>query len=122
MNLLQTVEQENITKRDVVLRPGDEVRVHVRIKDGEKVRIQVYEGTIISMKGTGTRSMFTVRKVSFGVGVERIFPLYSPTLEKVEVKVRHAVRRSRLYFLRGRFGKAARLIPDIFGDAPGKTT
>ncbi|HNC96737.1 MAG TPA: 50S ribosomal protein L19 [Myxococcota bacterium] len=109
MNLLQTVEQENITKRDVVLRPGDEVRVHVRIKDGEKVRIQVYEGTIISMKGTGTRSMFTVRKVSFGVGVERIFPLYSPTLEKVEVKVRHAVRRSRLYFLRGRFGKAARL-------------
>ncbi|HNH50093.1 MAG TPA: 50S ribosomal protein L19, partial [Myxococcota bacterium] len=76
MNLLQTVEQENITKRDVVLRPGDEVRVHVRIKDGEKVRIQVYEGTIISMKGTGTRSMFTVRKVSFGVGVERIFPLY----------------------------------------------
>ncbi len=109
MNLLQTVEQENITKRDVALRPGDEVRVHVRIKDGEKVRIQVYEGTIISLKGTGTRSMFTVRKVSFGVGVERIFPLYSPTLEKVEVKVRHSVRRSRLYFLRGRFGKAARL-------------
>lgn len=109
MNLVQSVEQEIVAGRTVDFAPGDDVRVHVRIKDGEKIRVQVFEGTVISIKGTGSRTMFTVRKVSFGTGVERIFPVFSPTVEKVEVKVRHVVRRARLYFLRGLAGKAARL-------------
>lgn len=88
---------------------GDDVRVHVRIKDGDKVRTQVFEGTVIGCKGAGPRATFTVRKTSFGVGVERIFPVCSPNVEKVEVKTSHSVRRSKLYFLRGLSGKAARL-------------
>jgi large subunit ribosomal protein L19 len=88
---------------------GDDVRVHVRIKDGDKVRTQVFEGTVIARKGSGPRATFTVRKTSFGVGVERIFPVLSPSVERVEVKASHSVRRSKLYFLRDLAGKAARL-------------
>ena len=94
---------------DVNLGPGDTVRVHVRITEGEKTRIQVFEGTIIRIREGGPRSTFTVRKVSFGVGVERIFPFHSPWLEKIEVSRRHKVRRSKLYYLRERRGKSARL-------------
>jgi large subunit ribosomal protein L19 len=88
---------------------GDEVSVHVKITDGDRVRVQVFEGTVIALKGSGPTRTVTVRKTSFGVGVERIFPLLSPSVDKVEVRARHAVRRAKLYDLRDRSGKAARL-------------
>jgi large subunit ribosomal protein L19 len=90
-------------------RPGDTVRVHYRIVEGEKERIQVFEGMVIGMHRGGVRATFTVRKVSFGQGVERIFPLHSPILDKVEVVRSARVRRAKLYFLRGLRGKAARM-------------
>ena len=107
---LQAIEQQITAARPTAdLRTGDTVRVHVRIKEGDKTRIQVFEGLVIGQHGSGTRSTFTVRKVSYNVGVERIFPKFSPSIEKVEVKVRHKVRRSKLYFLRQSSGKSARL-------------
>jgi large subunit ribosomal protein L19 len=90
-------------------RPGDTVRVHVRIPEGDKERIQVFEGVVIARKRGGASSTFTVRKVSYGVGVERIFPLHSPMVAKVEIRSRGRVRRSRLFYLRERRGKAARI-------------
>ncbi len=90
-------------------RPGDTVRVHVRIKEGDKQRIQIYEGAVIRRRRGGLHSTFTVRKMSYGVGVERIFPLHSPMVAKIEVKARGKVRRSRLFYLRERRGKAARI-------------
>lgn len=109
MNLLAQIETENLNPKAAKLAIGDDVRVHVRIKDGDKVRIQVFEGTVIAKQGSGPRETFTVRKNSFGIGVERIFPLHSPTVDKVEVKVAHSVRRAKLYYLRERQGKSARL-------------
>lgn len=112
MNLLQQIEQELVdanTRERVDMRPGDTVRVHVRITEGEKSRIQVFEGTVIRIRKGGPRATFTVRKIASGVGVERIFPLYSPNVERIEVSSRHKVRRAKLYYLRGRRGKAARL-------------
>jgi len=97
------------TKQDAELGIGDKVRVHVRITEGEKSRIQVFEGTVIRIRNGGPRTTFTVRKVSFGVGVERVFPFHSPWLEKIEIKSRHQVRRAKLYYLRERRGKRARL-------------
>ena len=88
---------------------GDSVRVHVRIKEGAKSRIQVFEGTVIAKKHSGPAETFTVRKMSFGIGVERVFPAYSPNIDKVEIKSRHRVRRAKLYYLRGLAGKKARL-------------
>ena len=88
---------------------GDTVRVHVKVKEGEKERIQIFQGLVISRKGGGTRQMFTVRKVSGGVGVERMFPLYSPTIDKIEVERHGRVRRAKLYYLRDLRGKAARI-------------
>jgi large subunit ribosomal protein L19 len=97
-------------KKDVPeLRSGDSVRVHTKIKEGDKERIQVYEGVVIAFRKGGTSSMFTVRKVSYGVGVERMFPLHSPNIDRIEVMGRGEVRRSRLYYLRALQGKAARL-------------
>ncbi len=92
------------------MKVGDTVRIHVRIVEGAKSRIQVFEGTIIAIKHGGIRKCFTVRKVSYNVGVERVFPLYSPSIDKIEVKSRHEVRRSKLYYLRSLRGKKARLI------------
>ena len=89
--------------------PGDTIRVHVKVKEGEKERIQVFQGVVISRKGGGTRQMFTVRKISGGVGVERMFPLYSPTIDKIEVERHGRVRRAKLYYLRDLRGKAARI-------------
>ena len=109
MNLIDQIEAENMNPNAPVIAIGDDVRVHVKIKDGDKVRIQVFEGTVIAKKGSGPRATFTVRKNSFGVGVERVFPLHSPSVDKVEVKVRHSVRRAKLYYLRERSGKSARL-------------
>ena len=93
-------------------RSGDVVRVHVRIKEGEKERIQVFEGVVIGLKNAGIRSTVTVRKVSYGIGVERVFPVYGPVIEKIEFVRRGKVRRSKLYYLRNLSGKAAR-IPEI---------
>jgi large subunit ribosomal protein L19 len=109
MGALEKIEQEQIRQGDINFRPGDTVRVHVKITEGDKQRIQVYEGVVIALKRGGTRASFTVRKVSYGIGVERIFPVHSPMVDKVEVVARGRVRRAKLYFLRGRRGKAARL-------------
>jgi large subunit ribosomal protein L19 len=114
MNLLQTIEAETLAARsreNVDVRPGDTVRVHVRISEGDKSRIQVFEGTVIRIKRGGPRTTFTVRKISSGVGVERVFPACSPNLTRIEVTARHRVRRAKLHFLRNRRGKAARLKP-----------
>lgn len=106
------------TRQDIPeFRAGDTLRVHVRIREGEKERVQIFEGTCISRHNNGVRSTFTVRKLSYGVGVERVFPLHSPRLATIEVKDRGRVRRSRLYYLRDRVGKAARVrnLRDVHG-------
>ncbi|MBZ5495176.1 MAG: 50S ribosomal protein L19 [Acidobacteriia bacterium] len=109
MNLLQAVDNSQLRTDIPRLRSGDTVRVHVKIKEGDKYRIQLFEGVVLCIKRHGISSTFTVRKVSSGYGVERIFPLHSPVIEKVEVVKQGKVRRARLYYLRGRRGKAARL-------------
>ena len=114
MNLIQTIEKENLAdhpRLNLDMRPGDTVRVHVNIVEGSKRRIQVYEGTVIRIKNGGPSSTFTVRKVSSGVGVERVFPIFSPSVAKIDVIARHKVRRAKLHFLRARRGKSARLKP-----------
>src|SRR5512137_3164539 len=103
------VEAKYLRKDVPDFRAGDTVRVHTKIKEGDKERIQVYEGVVIASSGGSSRAMFTVRKVSYGVGVERIFPLNSPRIDRIEVVGRGEVRRSRLYYLRGLQGKAARV-------------
>ena len=109
MNVIDQIEEEQIKTDLPSFRSGDTVRVHVRVKEVEKERIQVFEGVVIRRKKGGSRASFTVRKISYGVGVERIFPLHSPIIEKIEVVQRGRVRRSRLYYLRGLKGKAARI-------------
>ena len=114
MNLIQQLEAEQIealTKGKSIpdFRPGDTVRVGVRVIEGERTRIQNFEGVCIARSNKGVGSSFTVRKISFGEGVERVFPLYSPNIESIEVVRRGAVRRAKLYYLRGRTGKAARI-------------
>jgi large subunit ribosomal protein L19 len=109
MSELQEIEREGLREDHPAFRPGDTVRVHVRIPEGDKERIQVFEGVVIARKRGGANSTFTVRKLSYGVGVERIFPLNSPMLSRIEVKSRGRVRRSRLFYLRERRGKAARI-------------
>lgn len=112
MNVIDSIEREQLKSDIPAFRPGDTVRVHVRVIEGEKERIQVFEGVVIGRKGGGSRESFTVRKVSYGVGVERTFPLHSPRIEKIEVQARGAVRRAKLYYLRKRSGKAARIQED----------
>jgi large subunit ribosomal protein L19 len=109
MNILNQIEAAQLKKEIPVLRPGETVRVHVKVVEGEKERTQIFEGIVIGLSGKGTRASFTVRKVSYGVGVERIFPLHSPRIEKVEIVSRGKIRRAKLYYLRKRSGKAARL-------------
>ena len=109
MDMVGQLEAQQAKKEPPVLRPGETVRVHVKVVEGEKERTQVFEGIVIGMSGTGSRAMFTVRKISYGVGVERIFPIHSPRIDRVEVVSRGKVRRAKLYFLRERSGKAARL-------------
>jgi large subunit ribosomal protein L19 len=105
--------QKKHMKSDVPeLRAGDSVRVHTKIKEGDKERIQIFEGTVIAFRKNGTGSMFTVRKVSYGVGVERIFPLHSPRIDKIEVTGHGEVRRAKLFYLRELQGKAARLVQE----------
>jgi large subunit ribosomal protein L19 len=109
MDLLRAVDNSQMRTDLPRFRPGDTVRVHVKIKEGDKYRIQIFEGVIIARKRNGISSTFTVRKVSSGYGIERIFPTNSPIIEKLEVVKSGKVRRARLYYLRGRRGKAARL-------------
>jgi len=108
MNVIQEIESAQVTERPA-MRPGDTVRVHVKVREGEKERVQVFEGLVIGQHRGGARATFTVRKVAFGQGVERIFPLHSPMIEKIEVVRSARVRRAKLYFLRKLRGKAARL-------------
>ncbi len=109
MNVLNNIEQQNLKKKLTDFNPGDTVKVHVKIKEGEKTRIQVFQGVVIRKRGGGSKASFTVRKISYGVGVERIFPLHSPNLDKIEVTREGKVRRARLYYLRDRKGKAAQV-------------
>ena len=114
MGLIQELEAEaiaafNETKKIPEFRPGDTVRVGVRVVEGERTRIQNYEGVCIARSNRGINSNFTVRKLSFGEGVERVFPLYSPNVDSIEVVRRGVVRRAKLYYLRGRTGKRARI-------------
>ena len=108
MGILQTIAEEQ-HRRDINFRVGDQVKVHVRIKEGDKERIQIYEGIVIALRRGANRASFVVRKMSYGTGVERIFPVHSPSVEKVEVVSSGKVRRARLYYLRSRRGKAARI-------------
>lgn len=109
MHPIDRIEAEQRRKDVPDFRPGDTVRVHVRVTEGDKERIQVFEGTVLGRSGTRARETFTVRKVSYGVGVERIFPVHSPRLERIEVVAKGAVRRAKLYYLRERSGRAARV-------------
>jgi large subunit ribosomal protein L19 len=109
MNLLDTVEQQQLRTDIPDFKPGDTVKVHVKIKEGDKERIQVFEGICIGLKHGAARSTFTVRKISFGHGVERIFPLHSKVIDKVEVVRTGRVRRAKLYYIRELRGKAARI-------------
>jgi large subunit ribosomal protein L19 len=113
MNVIEQLEKEEaqrLSARKVPeFRPGDTVRVNVKIKEGERERVQAYEGVCIARSGTGVHENFTVRKISFGEGVERVFPLLSPNIDSIEVKRRGVVRRAKLYYLRDRRGKSARI-------------
>ncbi|HEY8003403.1 MAG TPA: 50S ribosomal protein L19, partial [Phenylobacterium sp.] len=114
MNMIETLEKEEadrlLAKRKVPeFQPGDTVRVNVRIKEGERERVQAFEGVCIARAGHGVNENFTVRKISFGEGVERLFPVMSPMIESIEVKRRGVVRRAKLYYLRDRRGKSARI-------------
>jgi large subunit ribosomal protein L19 len=109
MNRLDGVENTYLRQDVPEFRPGDTVRVHVRVVEGDKERIQVFQGVVIARRGGGTRETFTVRKMSGGVGVERIFPLHSPTVDHLDVVRRGKVRRAKLYYLRDLRGKAARI-------------
>jgi large subunit ribosomal protein L19 len=114
MNVIEQLRKEEAdrlleTRKIPEFRPGDTVRVNVRIKEGERERVQAYEGVCIARGGEGVDESFTVRKMSFGEGVERVFPTLSPMIESIEVKRRGAVRRAKLYYLRSRRGKSARI-------------
>src|SRR5215217_3427576 len=107
--LIHELDQASIRKDIPAFRPGDTLKVHVKVVEGTRSRIQVFTGVVISRAGDGIREAFTVRKVSFGVGVERTFPLHSPIIDKIEVERRGDVRRAKLYYLRGLRGKAAKI-------------
>ena len=115
MDFVKLIEQREIKGNPPSFRVGDTVKVHVKVKEGEKDRIQVFGGMVIAMKGGGTGSTFTVRKISDGIGVERIFPMHSPIIGKIEVVRRGKVRRAKLYYLRERKGKAARVEEETQG-------
>lgn len=109
MSIIDTIEKENMRFDTPDFRSGDTVKVHIRIVEGTKERVQIFEGVVIARKNAGMGSSFTVRKISHGVGVEKIFPLHSPRIEKIEVVIMGRVRRSKLYYLRELRGKAARI-------------
>ena len=109
MHPTETIDRDSLRDDIPEFRPGDTVKVHVRVVEGSRERVQVFQGAVIRRQGSGVRETFTVRKMSFGVGVERTFPVHSPILAKVEVVTRGDVRRAKLYYLRERTGKAAKI-------------
>ena len=109
MNIIEVLEKEQLKSDIPAFGPGDTVKVHAKIVEGNRERIQIFEGVVIGRQGTGVREMFTVRRISYGVGVERMFLLHSPRIEKIEVVRRGKLRRAKLYYLRKRTGKAARI-------------
>lgn len=109
MNMMDIIEREQIREGIPNFRPGDTIRVHVKVVEGGRERTQVFEGVVLGRKGSGIRESFTVRKISAGVGVERMFPLHSPRIGRIEVSRQGRVRRAKLYYLRGRTGKAAKV-------------
>ncbi len=114
-SVIDSIERDQLRKGLPRFEPGDRVRVHFQVVEGSRKRIQVFEGVVLRRQGSGVRETFTVRKQSFGVGVERTFPLHSPKIEKLEVAARGDVRRAKLYYLRGRIGKAARVAERRWG-------
>ncbi len=126
-NIIAELEQEETARLQAIrstpnFQPGDTVRVNVKIKEGERERVQAYEGVCIARSGSGLHENFTVRKISFGEGVERVFPIMSPMIDSIEVKRRGVVRRAKLYYLRDRRGKSARIAErQIQKDAPAET-
>ncbi|MGE5615074.1 MAG: 50S ribosomal protein L19 [Bacillota bacterium] len=115
MDIIRSLEQEQLRTDLPVLSIGDYVKVHLKVKEGNRERIQVFEGTVIAKKGSGLKETFTVRRVSYGVGVERILPVHSPKISKIEVVRKGKVRRAKLYFLRQRVGKASRIKEKLVG-------
>jgi large subunit ribosomal protein L19 len=109
MHVLDSLDRQSLRDDVPEFRPGDTVKVHVRVVEGNRSRIQVFQGVVIRRSGGGVRETFTVRKISFQVGVERTFPLHSPVIDRIEVVTRGDVRRAKLYYLRGRRGKAAKI-------------
>lgn len=109
MNVIDVVEKEQMRTDIPRFSVGDTVRVHLKVIEAGRERVQVFEGVVIGRKGTGTRETFTVRKVTFGIGVERVFPLHSPKIQRIEVVTLGKVRRAKLYYLRGKIGKKARV-------------
>jgi len=109
MNIIEALEKEQLRQDIPAFRPGDTVRVYVKVVEGTRERIQLFEGVVINRKSGGVRETFTVRRISYGVGVERTFPVHSPRLEKIEVVRKGIVRRAKLYYLRSLTGKAARI-------------
>jgi large subunit ribosomal protein L19 len=113
MNVIDNIEAQQLRSDLPKFKPGDTVRVHVKVVEGEKERIQVFQGFVLRRSGGGNRETFTVRKVSYGVGVERTFPVHSPRIDKIEVATRGRVRRAKLYYLRKLSGKAARIAEQV---------
>ena len=109
MNIIETLEKEQLRSDIPEFAPGDTVRVHAKIVEGSRERIQMFEGVVIGRQGTGVRETFTVRRISYGIGVERMFPVHSPRIEKIDVVRKGIVRRAKLYYLRNLTGKAARI-------------
>ena len=109
MDIIRAIEQEQLKTDLPAFGPGDTVKVHIRIKEGKRERVQIFEGGVLKRQGGGLTEMFTVRKISFGVGVEKTFPVHSPSIEKIDVTRRGKVRRAKLNYLRDRVGKAAKI-------------
>ncbi|HJB12925.1 MAG TPA: 50S ribosomal protein L19 [Candidatus Oscillibacter excrementigallinarum] len=109
MDLIQELNKERLANEVTTVKVGDTVRVHVKVKEGSRERIQVFEGTVIAKKHGGITETITVRRISYGVGVEKVFPVHSPSIDKIEVVRSGAVRRAKLYYLRGRVGKGAKV-------------
>jgi len=109
MDIIRSIEQEQLKSDLPSFGAGDTVKVHIKVTEGKRERIQVFEGVVIKRQGGGNRETFTVRKISFGVGVEKIFPVHSPVIEKIEVTRKGKVRRAKIYYLRERTGKAAKV-------------
>jgi large subunit ribosomal protein L19 len=109
MNIIQAIEQEQLKTNLPNFQIGDFIKVHVKVKEGNRERLQVFEGTVIGKKGAGLKETFSVRRISYGVGVERIFPVHSPKIDHIEIVRKGKVRRAKLYYLRDRVGKAAKV-------------